>query len=166
MPNKSSRLSILEQSLAKKEQVLNQKIGNHFETVKQANGQPLNDKRNGQATLNKWDKQNQSISNQLKEIEKTQNAIEKEKAKIANVEAIQDDLPPIIKELLADGKITQWRKYPNRFFVVGVEKARLVFDVKSGLISYSYLQQIPTKEQYGIFKDVYNYINQTHNAKI
>lgn len=116
--------------------------------------------------MNKWDKQSQSISNQLKEIEKTQNAIEKEKAKIANVEAIQDDLPPIIKELLADGKITQWRKYPNRFFVVGVEKARLVFDVKSGLISYSYLQQIPTKEQYAIFKDVYNYINQTHNAKI
>lgn len=158
-----SRLSILEKSLARKQQVLNQKITNHFDTVKQANGQPLNDKRNGQATLNKWDKQSQSISNQLKEIEKTQTAIEREKAKIANVEAIQDELPPIIKELLADGKITQWRKYPNRFFVVGVQKARLIFDVKSGLISYAYLQQIPTKEQYETFKELYNHINKIHN---
>ena len=57
----SKRLEILKQSLAKKEQQLNAKIDQHFATVKQANGQPLNDKRNGQATLNKWQRQNEAI---------------------------------------------------------------------------------------------------------
>ena len=59
----SKRLEILKQSLAKKEQELQRRFDEHFATVKQANGQPLNDKRNGQATLNKWEKQNNAIRN-------------------------------------------------------------------------------------------------------
>ena len=42
----SKRLEILKQSLAKKEELFSQKLDDHFSTVKQANGQPLNDKRN------------------------------------------------------------------------------------------------------------------------
>ena len=57
----SKKLEILKQSLAKKEEQLNAKFDQHFATVKQANGQPLNDKRNGQATLNKWERQNEGI---------------------------------------------------------------------------------------------------------
>ena len=49
----SKRLEILKNSLVKKEQQFNEKLQTHFDTVKQSNGQPLNDKRNGQATLNK-----------------------------------------------------------------------------------------------------------------
>ena len=57
----SKKLEILKQPLEKKEQQLNSKFDQHFATVKQANGQPLNDKRNGQATLNKWERQNEGI---------------------------------------------------------------------------------------------------------
>ena len=46
----SKKLEILKNSLAKKEQELQRRFDVHFATVKQANGQPLNDKRNGQAT--------------------------------------------------------------------------------------------------------------------
>lgn len=48
-----SRLEILQNSLAKKNAVVDAKISNHFATVAQANGQPLNDKRNGAATFKK-----------------------------------------------------------------------------------------------------------------
>lgn len=160
-----SRLEILQNSLAKKEKVLADKLGNHFDSVKQANGQPLNDKRNGRATLDKWDKQSESIANQIKEIEKTQNAIEREQAKINGCEAAKSELPQILLDLLEQVKITQWRKYPNRFFVVGVEKARLVYDFKTGLISHSYVNQIKDKDQFDTFKELYNHINEVHNKK-
>ena len=67
----SKKLEILKQSLEKKEQQLNSKFDQHFATVKQANGQPLNDKRNGQATLNKWERQNEGIRTMQKSIEAT-----------------------------------------------------------------------------------------------
>ena len=53
----SRRLEILKASLAKKQTLFDQRLQQHFDTVKEANGQPLNDKRNGRVTLNKWDKQ-------------------------------------------------------------------------------------------------------------
>ena len=161
-----SRLEILQKSLAKKENVLADKLNNHFDSVKSANGQPLNDKRNGQATLNKWDKQSQGVANQIKEVEKTKKALEREQAKIDECEAVKSELPQILLDLLEQGKITQWRKYPNRFFVVGVEKARMIYDFKTGLISHSYVNQIKDKEQFNIFKDLYNRINETHNQKL
>ena len=160
-----SRLEILQNSLAKKEKVLADKLNNHFDSVKSANGQPLNDKRNGQATMNKWDKQSQGIANQIAEIEKTKNAIEREKTKAHDCEAVKSELPQILLDLLGQGKITQWRKYPNRFFVVGVEKARMIYDFKTGLISHSYVNQIKDKGQFDTFKELYNRINEVHNKK-
>lgn len=44
-----SRLKILKSSLKKKEDKLDKKINEHFGDVASANGQPLNDKRNGPA---------------------------------------------------------------------------------------------------------------------
>ena len=121
---KTNRLNILENSLEKKEAELQKRFDNHFSDVKRANGQPMNDKRNGSATFNRWEKQNQAIRNQQESIEKTKIAIEKEKSKILNVES--QSIPNELQELINNGKITQWRKYPSRFFVVGVEKARLI----------------------------------------
>ena len=72
----TKRLEVLKASLVKKEAELDRRMQAHFDTVKEANGQPLNDKRNGQATLNKWEKQNDAIRNQQAEIEKTKRAIE------------------------------------------------------------------------------------------
>lgn len=57
----SRRLEILKGSLIKKETLFDEKLQHHFDTVAQANGQPLNDKRNGRSTLAKWDKQSDSL---------------------------------------------------------------------------------------------------------
>lgn len=77
-----NRLEILKKSLEKKEQELQRRFDVHFSSVKQANGQPLNDKRNGQATLNKWERQNVSIKNVKDSIQKTKDAIIYEEGKI------------------------------------------------------------------------------------
>lgn len=58
------------------------------------------------------------IANQIAEIEKTKNALEREQAKVNECEAVKSELPQILLDLLEQGKITQWRKYPNRFFVL------------------------------------------------
>ena len=105
----TKRLEMLKASLVKKEAELDRRMQAHFDTVKEANGQPLNDKRNGQATLNKWEKQNDAIRNQQAEIEKTKRAIEFEEGKIAHVGSVS--VPSFITDLIDAGEITQWRKY-------------------------------------------------------
>lgn len=113
----SKRLDILKNSLTKKESILDDKFKNHFATVRLANGQPLNDKRNGQSTLNKWDRQSNSIKKQYEEIEKTKDAIRDEENKIKSVLKANSTIPKEITELIELGKVTQWRKHPNYFFV-------------------------------------------------
>lgn len=52
-----SRLDILKASLEKKQAKFNRKLNEYFSDVKSANGQPLNDKRNGYSTMKRWDRQ-------------------------------------------------------------------------------------------------------------
>lgn len=151
-----SRLTILKNSLAKKKELFSDKLSSHIDTVKQANGQPLNDKRCGTSTFKKWDRQNDSLRTLDESIKKTENAIEREKSKIAGVEYANKDIPKVILDLVENGTLNQWRKYPNRFFVNGVEKARIIWDVKDKNVSYKYLRQIPNKEQFDKFKEIYN----------
>lgn len=148
----SNRLEILEKSLVKKNSRLDQLYENHFKDVESANGQPLNDKRNGQATLNRWEKQGYSIKNAKDSIKITENAIIKEKDKIKCVERVKQALPDFISKMIDDGIITQWRKFPDHFFVVGVEKARIKY--KKGKLIISYVTKIPNQEQYTIFRTV------------
>lgn len=162
---KTKRLEILENSLIKKENLFNEKLQNHIKTVKQANGQPLNDKRNGQATLNKWDKQNNSLINLKDSIEKTKNAIENEKGKITGVEFEKECFPTVILEMIESGVLIQWRKHPNTLFVNGVDKARVQYDKKKELIYHKYFKQIPNKEQRKEFAKVYNHLNKIINQK-
>ena len=152
----SKRLEILKASLAKKQQILDEKFAIHFATVKQANGQPLNDKRNGQATLNKWEKQNQGIRAQKESIEKTKNAIEIEEGKIADVEHAKQSLPSEILALIESGELIQWRKHPNTFFVEGVDKARMVWDKKKKTLAHRYVRAIQDQEQRSKFAKLYN----------
>ena len=152
----SKRLEILKNSLEKKEGIFNEKIQNHFDTVREANGQPLNDKRNGRRTLDKWEKQNDSIRATKESIEKTKRAIEIEESKIANVSSFC--IPEFLKPFLESGVIAQWRKYPNRFFVKGVDKGRIIWNSEKNFLGYSFLSEIP-KDQYPIFRDVFNEIN-------
>ncbi|MGD8164778.1 hypothetical protein [Pantoea sp. FN0307] len=101
----SKRLEILKASLAKKETRFDERLQKHFETVAMTNGQPLNDKRNGRATLSKWDKQSDVLRALQDSIMRTKNATEREEKNIAN--ACLVDLPAYIQQAIEDGLITQ-----------------------------------------------------------
>ncbi|MFV8932044.1 hypothetical protein [Serratia fonticola] len=152
----SKRLEILKSSLAKKEARFNERLQNHFDTVKQANGQPLNDKRNGRATLNKWDKQSDALRALESSIQRTKDAIQQEEMKIASASSVS--IPPFMQKAIADGLITQWRKFPRFFFVNGVKHGRIVLDEKTGLIAHRYLSKV-SKDEYPLFRDVFNSLN-------
>lgn len=155
---KKTRLDVLKASLYKKEAELQRRFDQHFATVKLANGQPLNDKRNGQATLNKWERQNQGIRNLQKSIEATKWAIEKEEDKMWLVERTNEGIPTEILLLVKQGVLSQWRKYPNTFFVTGVEKARIIYEKKNNTVAHKYYSEIPTPEQKKTFAGIYNAI--------
>lgn len=152
----TKRLEILKKSLAKKEAELQRRFDVHFATVKQANGQPLNDKRNGQATLNKWEKQNSAIRNQQEEIEKTKQAIDFEEGKIAGVNHVNTFIPAEILALVGSGELVQWRKHPHTFFVKGVDKARIVWLPKAKKVGHKYSATLTDKEQRSRFVKIYN----------
>ncbi|HDT4930515.1 TPA: hypothetical protein QHR04_004524 [Enterobacter kobei] len=153
----SRRLEILKASLAKKQTLFDQRLQQHFDTVKEANGQPLNDKRNGLATLNKWDKQSEGLRNIENSIQRTKNAIEREEMKIALSGSVT--IPVYMQEAIDAGLITQWRKHPRFFFVNGVKHGRIVLNEEHGTIGYRYLNKV-SKEEYPTFRDVFNKLNQ------
>ena len=154
----TKKLKILEASLIKKEALLDARLNGYFESVKQANGQPLNDKRNGQATLNRWERHENTIRNLQESIEKTKRAIEKEKYKIIDVEGAKETFPSCILEMIESGQLIQWRKHPNTFFVKGVEKARIVWDNKNKIIFTRYKNSITDKDVWKIFAKTFNTI--------
>ncbi len=160
----SKRLEILENSLKKKENKFNERFNDYLSDVKSANGQPLNDKRNGISTLNRWGKKEDSLRTIEKDIEKTKQAIEQEQKKIDNVNFVNEYIPQPIKDLVEKGILNQWRKYPNRFFVEGVEKARIIFDKEKGTVLNQYYKSIPTKEQKEKFAKVFNELKDSLNA--
>lgn len=153
----SRRLEILKASLAKKQTLFDQRLQEHFDTVKEANGQPLNDKRNGRATLNKWEKQSEGLRNIESSIHRTKDAIEREEMRIALAESVS--IPVYMQEAIDEGLITQWRKHPRFFFVTGVKHGRIVLNEETGTIGYRYLNKI-SKEEYPTFRDVFNKLNQ------
>lgn len=154
---KKTRTDVLKASLERKEAKLNDLFENQFSHWKKTNGQPMNDKRSGASHFKKSDKNDDAIRSQLAEIEKTKKAIEKEAVKVEQSERVKNSLPSSIVELLDSGKITQWRKFPDTFFVKGVDKGR--FQYKDGVLSNRYYRDIPTQEQKAIFKDLYNSLN-------
>ncbi len=160
----SKKLEILTKSLEKKEAQFNAKIEAHFTDVRSANRQPLNDKRNGQATLNRWERQDDSLRTLRASIEKTKEAIEAEKGKIFDVEATKKVLPPQIVELIEAGILVQWRKHPHILFVAGVDKARIIWDSKKKVVAHKFTLTITDKEQYKKFVSVFNPLGQLLNT--
>lgn len=154
----SARLEILKRSLSKKTEAFDLRMGAHFESVKSANGQPLNDKRNGGTTLAKWDRQNDSLRNLSKGIEKTKAAIEREESQIQRVESAAESFPDPIKREIASGHLVQWRKHPRTFFVAGVEKARIVL-LDDGRLAHRYVSSITDAEQRKTFARTYNQLS-------
>ena len=161
----TKRLEILQNSLIKKEVLFDEKLQTHFDTVAEANGQPLNDKRNGQATLNKWDRQSEGLRNLKESIAKTENAIEEEKSKIIDCEGTKNKLPTLILLMLEKGTLNQWRRHPNTFFVNGVDKARLCWDDKKKVIAHKYIKSITDKNQFKIFAATFNELYKAINLR-
>lgn len=162
----SPRLEVLKKSLIKKEQELSRRLDAHFEDVKRTNGQPLNDKRNGSATLNRWERQNNAIRTIKESIEKTKNAIEKEQWKINGVNYQNENfIPKEILELVEKGELIQWRKNPTHFFVPGVDKARIWWDEKRKAVAHKYAHLITEQEQRTKFVRLYNGLNAVLNGR-
>jgi len=118
-----------------------------------ANGQPMNDKRNGRAFFNKIEQQNYTIRNLKDSIKITERAINREQGKVFNVKEVSKTLPAILKKMIKSGKITQWRKHPTFFFVNGVKKARI--HLKDGKVYYRYGSYITTKKDAKLFSEIY-----------
>lgn len=161
----SARLEILKNSLAKKEAEFSKKIESHFTDVKSANGQPINDKRNGASTARRWERQNENLHNLKESIQKTKDAIQYEENKIYGVEKTKEILPAEVLELIENGTLTQWRKHPNTLFVTGVDKARIVWDVKKKQIAHKFVKEITDKEQYSFFAKTFNSLAQKLNKQ-
>jgi len=159
----NKRLDILKKSLERKEKLFNAKLSNHFGTVKQANGQPLNDKQNGRATFALWDKQNNALRTLQESIKKTKQAIEKETNKIDSVEAMKEKLPAAILELIKKNELTQWRRHPTIFFVAGVDKARIGWDAKKKQLYHKYTNSITDKKQWRKFAKTFNTLSKLLN---
>tara|TARA_R110000787_G_scaffold227127_1_gene334882 strand:+ start:259 stop:942 length:684 start_codon:yes stop_codon:yes gene_type:complete len=151
-----TRLQILEKSLENKNNKFDNKLQDHFDDVKRGNGQPMNDKRNGQSTLNRWDKQNSSLSNLKESIKKTENAITREQHKIIDLAQGKKILPEPILELIEKGELKQWAKHPTILFVTGVDKARLKWDNKRKMLIHSYSNKITDDGQWKIFSTTFN----------
>ncbi len=159
----TKRLERLKNSLTKKETLFTVKLQGHFDTVKLANGQPLNDKRNGQATLNVWERQNNSLRTINQSIDKTKRAIEIEENKNTYTQDIKNKLPTEIVELIDNETLIQWRKFPNTFFVKGVEKARIHWDLKTNILTHKFVKEIKDKEQYSFFAKTFNSLKASLN---
>ena len=153
-----SRLDILKASLEKKQAKFNRKLNEYFSDVKSANGQPLNDKRNGYSTMKRWDRQNDTLSRMQKEIEKTQTAIEREEDR--------SSMPEEIQKLINDGTLKQWDRYPHIMFVEGVDKARIIWDDRKKVVMHKFVSSITDTEQRRKFARVYNSLNASINEEI
>lgn len=160
-----NRLDILKSSLEKKEEKFNKKLNEHFSDVRSANGQPLNDKRNGVSTMRRWDRQNDSLSKMQKEIEKTKHAIEDEESKLNGIAANKSRMPKEITDLIDDGTLKQWGKYPHIMFVEGVDKARIIWDNKKKQVLHKFTNTLTDKEQRKKFAQVYNLLHKAINLK-
>lgn len=162
-----SRLEILKNSLEKKQSAFYAKLSEHMNDVRGAQGEPMAGHRGGERVLRRWDKQNNSLKTLDASIEKTKAAIEREEYKIANVAAHNEELPELFLKLVNDGVLNQWRKFPNIFFVEGVDKARIGWDAKKKVAFNKYYREITCDEQKKKFRDVYNSIfNQLNAGKV
>lgn len=160
-----TRLEILRGSLEKKQAKFDSKLQEHFDDVKRANGQPLNDKRNGRATMSRWDRQNEALRKLKEEIERTREAIEREENKAYCIEAHKDSMPQEILDLIEDGTLKQWGKYPHIMFVQGVDKARIIWDEKKKIVAHKFTSHITAPEQRRIFAKIFNGLHSALNQR-
>jgi hypothetical protein len=162
------RLEILKNSLEKKEAKQDDNFNSLYKHQAMTHGSPVNDKRGGGAWFNAHEKINDSIRNQYASIEKTKQAIEREQKRLARNEDAREmllDYPQAIIDLVEAGTLIQWNKYPNTFFVNGLDKIRIIYEKKelktkiTETLYHKYgsaFASISTKEQIKYFNDLFN----------
>lgn len=150
----TKRLEILKNSLIKKETSFNEKLDVHFSDVKQGQGEPMRGHRRGNQILARWEKQDDQLRKLDADVEITKNAIEREESKIGYCERTLKEMPDFMGEAVENGKIKQWRKYPNMFFVSGVDKARIIYNIEKNQLSNKFTENL-TAEEKEIFESVY-----------
>lgn len=152
-----TRREILEASLKKKQAAFDALLGDHFDDVKGAQGEPMAGHRGGEKVLARWEKQNNRLKTLQASIDKTKAALEREDQRGADksqASNLLSDMPQPIRDLVAEGKLNQWVKYPTVFFVEGVDKARIQY--KKGVLSHKYTRSITCKDQWATFRDTFN----------
>lgn len=159
----SKKLERLKASLEKKNQIFDEKLQIHFDEVAKTNGQPLNDKRNGAATINRWERQNNALHSIDESIERTKEAIEREENAERVIAYVNEVIPAEILKLVDSGELIQWRKHPTTFFVSGVEMARIVWDEKRKVVAHRYANELTDPEQRKKFVRIYNALNAALN---
>lgn len=147
----SKRLDMLLNSLNKKREDAEAYSERMQQEAKNRMGQPIHASERG--IRNRWEREYNTLSNKLDSIKKTERAIEREKDLIERVNST--NLPDQINQAIQSGELSQWRKYPNRFFVKGVEKGRIIWDEKKGQLLASHYHEVPD-EQKPIFKEAFN----------
>lgn len=76
-------------------------------------------------------------------------------------------MPEEIQDLIEDGILRQWGKYPHIMFVDGVDKARIIWDGKRKVVMHKFVSSITGKEQRKKFAEIYNSLNKSiNNGKI
>lgn len=161
----SKRIEILKASLEKKQAHFDLLLQVHFNSVKETNGQPLNDKRDGYKTFKKWENQNSSLRNAQNGIEKTKNAIDFEESKLNYIDSVNESIPVDFLNLVKDGILNQWSKYPNIFFIVGVKKARIIWNMKKKIVDSKYFESIKDEKERELFCNVLHPLLKKFNPK-
>lgn len=161
----TKKLEILKASLEKKQNEFDVQLSKHMDDVRGAQGEPMSGHARGDLVLKRWDKQNNSLKTLDKSIERTKAAIEREEYKIANIEATNEEIPDLFLDLCKEGLLNQWRKYPNIFFVVGVDKARIGWDTKKKIPYHKFYKEIQSKDEQENFRLIWNKIYKHFNAE-
>jgi hypothetical protein len=94
-------------------------------------------------------------------IKKTQEAIKYIEDTANYVNAVKEELPQPIRELIDNGELIQWKKHPTIFFVNGIDKARI--DWKKGKLVHRYIRHVKDPEQYKKFAELFNNLKQNLN---
>ncbi len=89
-----------------------------------------------------------------------------EESKIVGVKHVNTLIPSEMLMLVELGELNQWRKYPNIFFVKGVDKARIIWDNKRKVVAHKFVSEIPTQEQRSKFVKIYNSLHTIFNSKV
>ena len=115
--------------------------------------------------MNRWERQNDTLRNLDKEIERTKEAIRDEECKQRYMADVKAGMPKAITDLINDGTLRQWGKYPNILFVDGVDKARIIWDGKKRKVLHKFANAITDPEQRKKFAGVYNRLYNEINVK-